>query len=40
MADIIRNEDSYRDNVELHHLPDHLMIILWAFTVSGQVIEE
>ncbi|CAA9958152.1 hypothetical protein PTMSG1_01724 [Pyrenophora teres f. maculata] len=40
MAEIIRNEDSYKNNVELHRLPDDLMIMLWAFTVSGQVIEE
>ena len=40
MAEIIRKEDSYRDSAELHHLPDDLMILLWAFKVSGQVIEE
>jgi hypothetical protein len=42
MAEVIRNEDSYRDDPELHSLPDELMMILWAFKTSDnvQVIDE
>jgi len=34
MADIIRNEDSYKNDVDLHGLPDSVMILLWAFKTS------
>lgn len=37
MADVIRNEDSYKDDVELHGLPDSAMIVLWAFKTSPAV---
>jgi hypothetical protein len=42
MAKVIRNEDSYKDDGELHRLPDELMILLWAFKTSKgvQVINE
>ncbi|KAG9195852.1 hypothetical protein G6011_00973 [Alternaria panax] len=37
MAEVIRNEDSYKMDDELHNLPDEFMIILWAFKTSGKV---
>jgi hypothetical protein len=37
MADIIRNEDSYRHDPGLHNLPDHFMMILWALKTSDSV---
>ncbi|EUC33919.1 hypothetical protein COCCADRAFT_94777 [Bipolaris zeicola 26-R-13] len=37
MAEVIRNEDSYKNDPELHDLPDDLMIILWAFKTSDCV---
>ncbi|KAL6164466.1 hypothetical protein ACJQWK_09199 [Exserohilum turcicum] len=37
IADIIRNENSYKNDAELHKLPDDLMIVLWAFKTSGNV---
>lgn len=37
MAEVIRNEDSYKNDQELHNLPDELMIILWAFKTSKGV---
>lgn len=37
MARVIRNEESYRDDVELHGLPDDFMIMLWAFKTSSFV---
>ncbi|EUC44112.1 hypothetical protein COCMIDRAFT_99009 [Bipolaris oryzae ATCC 44560] len=36
LAEVIRNEDSYKNDPELHGLPDVHMIILWAFkTLDG-----
>ena len=40
MAEVVRNEDSYKTNPELHELPDDLMVLLWAFTLAGQVLSE
>ncbi|KAH6848455.1 hypothetical protein BKA58DRAFT_348979 [Alternaria rosae] len=42
MATVIRNEDSYKQDPELHGLPDDLMMMLWAFKTSEniQVINE
>lgn len=42
MAAVIRNEDSYKQDPELHGLPDDLMMMLWAFKTSEnvQVINE
>ncbi|KAI4681347.1 uncharacterized protein J4E84_007583 [Alternaria hordeiaustralica] len=42
MAAVIRNEDSYKQDAELHGLPDDLMMMLWAFKTSDnvQVINE
>lgn len=37
MAAVIRNEESYKEDAELHRLPDDLMILLWAFKTSGGV---
>ena len=37
MAEIIRNEDSYKNDPELRNLPDHFMMILWAFKTSDSV---
>ncbi|KAJ6198550.1 hypothetical protein J3E72DRAFT_374549 [Bipolaris maydis] len=37
IAEVIRNEDSYKDDSELHGLPDEYMIILWAFKTSDNV---
>jgi hypothetical protein len=37
MAEVVRQEDSYKEDVELHGLPDDLMILLWAFKTSGGV---
>lgn len=30
MADVIRNEESYKNDEELHSLPDSMMVLLWA----------
>ncbi|KAF2854373.1 hypothetical protein T440DRAFT_465344 [Plenodomus tracheiphilus IPT5] len=42
MADIIRNEDTYKDDVELHELPDAMMVLLWAFKTlpNSHVVKE
>ena len=42
MAEVIRNEDSYKTDKELHNLPDEFMIMLWALKTSDKVrvIEE
>ena len=42
LAAVIRNEDSYKEDAELHGLPDDLMMMLWAFKTSDsvQVINE
>lgn len=42
IAELIRNEDSYKNAPELHGLPDDTMIMLWAFKTSPgvEVIEE
>jgi len=37
MAEVIRNEASYKDDPELHVLPDDLMIMLWAFKTAPGV---
>lgn len=37
MANVIRNEESYRGDSELHMLPDDAMIILWAFKTAPGV---
>ncbi|RYN46784.1 hypothetical protein AA0118_g12401 [Alternaria tenuissima] len=37
MAEVIRNEDSYKTDKELHNLPDEFMIMLWAFKTSNKV---
>ncbi|KAI4912959.1 hypothetical protein J4E85_010934 [Alternaria conjuncta] len=37
MAAVIRNEDSYQQDAELHGLPDDLMMMLWAFKTSDNV---
>jgi hypothetical protein len=42
MADVIRNEYSYKRDPELHSLPDATMILLWAFkaTPTMELIRE
>ncbi|KAH8733232.1 hypothetical protein GQ44DRAFT_766285 [Phaeosphaeriaceae sp. PMI808] len=42
MAEIIRNEESYKNDVSLHALPDQIMIIFWALKTSPniQVLQE
>ncbi|KAH8632747.1 hypothetical protein IG631_11381 [Alternaria alternata] len=37
IAEIIRNEDSYKMDKELHNLSDEFMIMLWAFKTSDKV---
>ncbi|KAF1850832.1 uncharacterized protein K460DRAFT_423380 [Cucurbitaria berberidis CBS 394.84] len=37
MAEFIRNEDSYKNDPDLHALPDDIMILLWAFKTSPGV---
>ncbi|KAL1793727.1 hypothetical protein ACET3X_008709 [Alternaria dauci] len=37
MAEVIRNEDSYKNDEELHSLPDGLMILVWGFKATGQL---
>ena len=37
MADVIRNEESYQNDPELHVLPDDMMIMLWALKTSPGV---
>ncbi|KAH7074563.1 hypothetical protein BKA63DRAFT_470885 [Paraphoma chrysanthemicola] len=37
MADVIRNELSYKGDTELHPLPDAAMIMLWAFKTSPNI---
>ncbi|KAF2128335.1 hypothetical protein P153DRAFT_35007 [Dothidotthia symphoricarpi CBS 119687] len=37
MADVIRNEITFKDDPELHALPDELMILLWAMKTSTNV---
>ncbi|KAH7386932.1 hypothetical protein DE146DRAFT_635705 [Phaeosphaeria sp. MPI-PUGE-AT-0046c] len=37
MAEVIRNEDSYKNDASLHSLPDEAMIMLWAFKTSPNV---
>ncbi|KAF1915425.1 hypothetical protein BDU57DRAFT_273071 [Ampelomyces quisqualis] len=34
MADFIRNEDDYKSDTNLHHLPDCFMIVAWAMKSS------
>lgn len=34
MADIVRKEDSYKDDEALHMLPDDLMLLSWALKTS------
>ncbi|KAF1946993.1 hypothetical protein EJ02DRAFT_449972 [Clathrospora elynae] len=38
MAGVIRNEDSYKDDAELHILPNEAMIMLWAFKTADGVV--
>jgi hypothetical protein len=42
MAEVIRNEESYKNDSSLHELPDELMILLWALKTSPsvQVLEQ
>jgi hypothetical protein len=37
MADIIKNEDSYKDDEALHALSDDLMMLQWALKTSEHV---
>ncbi|CAN9382878.1 unnamed protein product [Alternaria alternata] len=37
IAEVIRNEDSYKMDKELHNLSDEFMIMLWAFKTSDKV---
>ncbi|KAJ4367178.1 hypothetical protein N0V83_007708 [Neocucurbitaria cava] len=37
MAEVIRNEGSYKDDSELHGLPDEVLIMMWAFKTSPGV---
>jgi hypothetical protein len=37
MADIIRNEDTYKADESLHALPDELMMLQWALQTSPNV---
>jgi hypothetical protein len=37
MAEVIRNESSYKEDAQLHSLPDEAMIMLWAFKTSPNV---
>jgi hypothetical protein len=37
MAEIIRNEHCYKNDVELHSLPDDIMITLWALKASSNI---
>jgi hypothetical protein len=37
MAEIIRNEDTYKANEGLHALPDELMMLQWALQTSPNV---
>lgn len=34
MADVIRNEVSFKSDLELQMLPDQLMVLLWAMKTS------
>ncbi len=34
MADIIRNEVSYKNDPQLHTLPDDMMVMLWALKTA------
>jgi hypothetical protein len=34
MANIIRNEESYQSNAELHSLSDEFMVLAWAMMTS------
>jgi hypothetical protein len=38
MAEVIRNEQSYKDNPELAGLPDELMVFMWA--MGDQIVSE
>lgn len=42
MADIIRNEDTYKNDADLCLLPDNLMILVWAIKTAPniEVIDE
>ncbi|RYO15457.1 hypothetical protein AA0111_g11692 [Alternaria arborescens] len=37
IAEVIRNEDSYKMDKELHNLSDEFMIMLWGFKTSDKV---
>jgi hypothetical protein len=37
IAEVIRNESSYKEDAQLHSLPDEAMIMLWAFKTSPNV---
>ena len=37
MAEVIRNEQTYKDDEMLHDLPDDLMILAWALSTSPNV---
>lgn len=42
MAEIIRNEDSYKNDIKLHGLRDDHLVIIWALKMSEgiDVIDE
>jgi hypothetical protein len=37
LAEVIRNEDSYKNDPSLHLLPDDMMVLLWGFKMSPNV---
>lgn len=42
VAEVIRNEDSYKNDPALHSLPDDMMVLLWGLKISPnvKVVEE
>jgi hypothetical protein len=40
MAEVIRNEDSYKNDVELHKLSDDALLVCWAFRTSSKIQAE
>lgn len=37
MAEILRNEDSYKDDQDLQGLSDEALLFLWAFKTSDKI---
>jgi hypothetical protein len=37
MADVIRNEETYQTDTDLHSLPDELMIMAWAMKTASNL---